>query len=216
MAGSDMVRYSDKITRPEAEALARYLKQSGFFQDHGVTVELSRRADGAFVSFSVKDGFWDNAEYIDSIELLGAEIASAAVNPPLTIELLDPKGVSRRQVRITRRVVHVGKNDLVYYQGSATGEDAKALGKALQENGFFADTGRAIDLSKGAEGTVITLNINAAAWGNPQYQKSAIEFGRQIAPAVGGLPITLRLVKPLTLVEKVASVKPETVDLPIR
>jgi membrane associated rhomboid family serine protease len=216
MAGSDMVRYSDKVTRPEAQALARYLKQSGFFQDHGVTVELSRRADGAFVSFSVKDGFWNNGEYLDSIESLGAEIATAAVNPPLTIELRDPQGVSRRQIRITRRVVHVGKKDLVYYEGSATGEDAKALGHALQENGFFLDTGRAIALSKGADGTVITLNITAAAWGNPQYQKSAIEFGRQIAPAVGGVPITLRLAKPLTMIEKVANAKPETVDLPIR
>ena len=216
LAGTDMVRYTDKVTRPEAEALAHYLKQSGFFQDHGVTVELSRRADGPVVSFAVKDGSWNDVGYLDSIDALGPEIATAAVSPPLTIELLDPKGVSRRQIRITRKVVHVGKNDLVYYEGSATEDEAKALGAALQANGFFADTGRSLTLSKGADGTVIRLEVTAAGWGNPQYQKTVLVFGRQIAPAVGGVPITVRLVKPASIMDRLADAKRETADIPIR
>ena len=216
MVGTDTVRYSDQITRPEAEASARFLKEAGFFQDHGISVELSRRADGVFLSFAVKEGVWNDAEYLGSIDALGPEIATAATGLPLTIELLDTQGVSRRLVKIISKVVHVGKNDLVYYQGSATEDEAKALGRGLQADGFFTDTGRTLTLSKGDGGTVIILNITNEAWANPQYQKSALEFAREIATSVGGLPITLRLVKPITTQQRLADAKPESADFPIR
>jgi len=83
-------------------------------------------------------------------------------------------------------------HDEFYYSGSATEKDARALGEALESKGYLADQGASVALEKGKNGTIITFAIRDGAWND--VDMSAIETAcREVAPSVGGLPITLRL-----------------------
>jgi hypothetical protein len=52
--------------------------------------------------------------------------------------------------------VTIGARDEVFYSGSATKQEAEALGSALKQCGYFSDRGVTVFLSKGSEGTVIS------------------------------------------------------------
>jgi hypothetical protein len=55
----DEVYYSGSAAKEDAQTLGAALKTSGFFQDKGVTVLLSKGEGGSIVSFVVQDGAWD-------------------------------------------------------------------------------------------------------------------------------------------------------------
>jgi membrane associated rhomboid family serine protease len=202
MIGNDEVKYTSKVEKKDAEALGQYLKKDGFFQDKGVIVELSRNQQGQEISLTLKEGAWDNPGYLENLnEGFGPEVATAVTGVPLTINLLDGKGTVRRSIEVTRKILHVGKNDRVYYEGSATKDDAETLGRALQAKQFFLDTGRAMTLIKQDNGRIIALNVNEKAYNDPNYEKFAMKFGHDIAPEIGGLPLTVRLLGPRNFVE---------------
>jgi hypothetical protein len=48
---------------------------------------LRKGKDGAFVSFEVKEGAWDDARLVTAFERLGREIAPAVAVYPLKLEL---------------------------------------------------------------------------------------------------------------------------------
>jgi serine/threonine protein kinase len=87
----------------------------------------------------------------------------------------------------------VGTNDEVYYTGSATKENAEALGGALKTTGYFADRHESVALSKGADGTTVTFITKEAVWERPEAIDTLEEVGREIAPSIGGFPLRLRL-----------------------
>ncbi len=89
--------------------------------------------------------------------------------------------------------VVVGSKDNVYYSGSATKQDAEALGAALKADGFFTDRGATVLLSKGNDGTVVSFVVQDGIWGQPDMVAGFEEVGRQVAPSVGGFPIKVRL-----------------------
>jgi hypothetical protein len=90
--------------------------------------------------------------------------------------------------------VIVGNKDEVYYYHAATAEDAQALGQALTGIGFLNGRGTTVLLSKGTAGTIVSFVLNDGGWNHPQTVYSFEEIGRRIAPAVGGFPITVRLI----------------------
>ena len=89
--------------------------------------------------------------------------------------------------------VVVGSKDNVYYSGSATKQDAEALGAALKADGFFTDRGATVLLSKGNDGTVVSFVVQDGIWDQPDMVAGFEEVGRQVAPSVGGFPIKVRL-----------------------
>jgi hypothetical protein len=98
--------------------------------------------------------------------------------------------------------VVIGSKDEVYYSGSATKDDAQALGNALKTAGYFADRGVTVLLEEGKDGTVVSFVVNDGIWDQPGMVTSFEEIGREAAPSVGGLPIRLRLVNTSIEVKK--------------
>lgn len=90
-------------------------------------------------------------------------------------------------------MIVIGTKDDVYYSGKATKADAQQLGDALKASGYFSDKGADVLLKKGAEGTQVSFIVKEGSWEQPSMVASFEEFGRQIAPSVGGFPIQLRL-----------------------
>jgi hypothetical protein len=90
--------------------------------------------------------------------------------------------------------VIVGSKDEVRYEGTATKEEAEALGKALKDSGYFQDRGVSVILSKGSEGTIISFVVKDGFWNDQTNVDNFAILGRALAPSVGGLPIKVRLV----------------------
>jgi hypothetical protein len=90
--------------------------------------------------------------------------------------------------------VLVGSKDEVYYAGSATKQDAQALGEALKTAGYFQDKGFSVVLSKDKDGTAISFVVKEGVWDDPAMLAGFDQIGRQLAPSVGGLPIKVRLI----------------------
>jgi hypothetical protein len=102
--------------------------------------------------------------------------------------------------------VVIGSKDEVYYSGSATKQDAQTLGNALKANGFFSDRGADVFLSKGKDGAIVSFVVKKEFLEQPGILASFEEVGRQIAPAVGGFPIQVRLITRMREVKQKSTV----------
>jgi hypothetical protein len=98
--------------------------------------------------------------------------------------------------------VTIGKNDEVYYKGSASAHDAKALGEALKTSGYFTDRGTSVFLTKDINGATISLVQHEGVWDRPGMLASAEEVAREVAPAVGGFPVHVKLINSAEVVKK--------------
>lgn len=101
-----------------------------------------------------------------------------------------------------RHRVVIGSHDEVYYVGSATEQDARALGAALKTAGYFQDRGFTVVLSKDKDGTAISFVVKDGVWDQPPMLLGFQQIGRQLAPSVGGLPIQVRLINSLRETKK--------------
>ena len=90
------------------------------------------------------------------------------------------------------RVV-VGTQDEIFYSGTTTETETKSLGKQLQDVGFFQDRGVSVKFTRDASGTVLGFVVNDGVWEDPDMLKSFEEVVRQLAPAIGGLPIKIQM-----------------------
>jgi membrane protein YqaA with SNARE-associated domain len=105
-----------------------------------------------------------------------------------------------------RHKVIIGSHDEVYYLGSATEQDARALGAALTNEGYFQDRGFVVVLSKDKDGTAISFVVKDGVWDQPEMLAGFQQMGRELAPSVGGLPVKVRLVDALRQTKKELSV----------
>jgi hypothetical protein len=103
---------------------------------------------------------------------------------------------------VNHNKVVIGTKDAVYYEDGATREDAQTLGKTLKGDGFFTDRGGDVILSKGKNGTVISFIVQDGIWDQPDKVDSFEEVGREVAPAVGGFPVKVRLLDTTREVKK--------------
>jgi len=88
--------------------------------------------------------------------------------------------------------VTIGTKDEVRYSGSATMEEAKALGESLKKQAYLTDTGVTIVLAKGAEGTKVGFVVKDGAWDDEDNYPVFEHMVRTAAPTVGGFPIKLQ------------------------
>lgn len=91
--------------------------------------------------------------------------------------------------------VQVGKEQKVYYEEKASREDATKFGAALKEVGYFQGDQPGIATIKKSFGGDITLAFPVAdgVWSDKEDVEAFTEMGRQLAPSVGGPPITVEL-----------------------
>lgn len=99
-------------------------------------------------------------------------------------------------------LVTIGTKDQVYYSGTATESEAKYLGEALKSDGYFADRGVTVLLSKGTDGTVVSFVVQDGAWDNPDNVHAFTLIGHSLAPMVGGLPLKVRLLNAQLVIKK--------------
>jgi len=98
--------------------------------------------------------------------------------------------------------VVIGTKDEIQISGAITKDEAKALGQVLQTSGYFKDRGVSIlldrtkDAGTGANKPVTTVSfvVKEGFWQQPEMMAGFEELGREVAPAVGGYPLTVRLV----------------------
>ena len=193
-----------KITKwykANAMALGNALKSNEYFQDRGVTVLLNKGIGSTTVSFGVQDGVWNQAGMLSSFEELVREVAPEVGGLPVEVQLLDSKG----DVEETSTVgeVRFDGSDGVYYEGSATKAEARALGRQFESMGFFRGKGANVFLIRhDSDGTTLAFVIVGEAWNNPRRVSSFEAIVRDVAPTVGGLPIDVHLVNTQLQVEK--------------
>ena len=100
IGAKDEIEYSGKATAQDARALGQALKAEGFLQDRGVTVLLSRGADGATVSFVVKAGLWDDAKYVAAFEQVARGVAPSVGGLPMKMRLVDSSEEVKKEVSL--------------------------------------------------------------------------------------------------------------------
>lgn len=187
----DVVEFSGSATKEDAQVLGQRLKQIGYFTDRGVTVTLSKDKGETAVSFVVREGAWNQPEMISSFEDVGRQVAPSVGGFPIKVRMMDTSGQKRKEMTVGKAII--GTKDEIYYYGSATDAEAKALGQALKADGFLTDRGVTVLLTKD-DGTVISFVVRGGMWDEPEAVAQFETLVRQVAPSVGGLPIKFRLI----------------------
>ena len=199
----DEVYYLHAATPEEARALGEALRATGFLNDRGTTVLLSKGTDGTMVSFVLNDGGWDHPGTVYAFEEIGRRVAGSIGGFPIKVRLIDSHRVLHKEVTVGKETI--GTRDAVYYFGTATGAQAKAVGEALRGAGFLRDLGSTVVLSKG-DTTELSFVVNDGVWERPDAVAGFERLARQVAPAAGGLPIQIRLLNGEMAPQKTVSV----------
>ncbi len=196
----DQVIYSGTATKADATALGNALKNDGYFQDHGVTVQLDKGPGGVTISFVVQDGVWNQTGTLSNFEEVVREVAPSVGGLPIQLHLDD----SKMDVEKTSTVgeVDFGGGDAVIYEGSATQAQAQALGQQLQTIGYFKGAGTNVFLTKHDDGATLAFVVADGAWNNAAMVSDFEIIVRNVAPTAGGLPIDMHLVNTQLQVEK--------------
>ena len=200
----DQVVYSGTATANDATALGNALKAAGYFQDRGVTVQLSKGAGGTVIGFVVADGAWNQAGTLASFEEIARGVASTVGGLPVQVQLLNSLQTVEKSATIGE--VDFGGGDAVIYEGTATQADAQALGQQFKTIGFFGGKGANVFLTKDG-GTAIAFVVSDGTWNNATMVTDFETIVRSVAPSVGGLPIDLRLDNTTLTVEKEEMIK---------
>ena len=197
----DQVIYSGIIaTKADAVALGNALKSDEYFQGRGASVLLHKGIGSTTVSFGVQDGVWNQTGMLSSFEELAREVAPTVGGLPVQVQLVDTKG----DVEETSTVGEVSfdGSDGVYYEGSATKEQAQALGRWFKSKGFFTGKGVNVLLTRHDDGTTLAFVVADGVWNNPSKVGNFEAIVRDVAPMIGGLPIEMHLVNAQIEVEK--------------
>ncbi len=187
----DEVYYYHKATPADASALGDALRRTGFLNDRGTTVILSKGTDGTLVSFVLNDGAWDHWETVYAFEEIGRRVAPAIGGFPIKVRLIDDHRVLHKELNVGK--VESGAKDAVYYFGAATQADAAGLAQGLRSANFLSGLGADIAVSRDNNLTTIWIPLNEGAWDREDTVAGIERMLRQIAPAVGGLPLQLCL-----------------------
>ena len=200
IGAKDQVIYSGMATKADATALGNALQNNEYFQDRGASVLLNKGIGSTTISFGVQDGVWNQAGMLSSFEELAREVAPTVGGLPVQVRLTDTQG----DVEATSAVgeVNFDGNDGVYYEGSTTWTEARALGRRFESRGFFRVKGANVVLTRHDDGTTLAFVVVGEAWNNPSKVSSFETIVRDVAPVVGGLPIDMQLVNTQLQVEK--------------
>ena len=199
----DVVYYTRRATRQDAQALGRALQSAGYLKDRGTGVILAKGSAGAAISFVLNDGAWDQPDAISNYGEIGRQIAPSVGGFPLRISLVDEKLAVRKSLVVGMQTI--GTRDSIYYYGSATREEAVALGEFLRSTGAIKDNGSTVLLAKG-DLTTISFVVKQMPWERPEVMAAFESLLRKAAPTVGGLPLKLRLLDSGGVVHKEMSI----------
>jgi hypothetical protein len=179
IGSKDEVYYYHAATKEEARALGEALRKTGFLNDRGTSVILSKGTAGTLVSFVLSNGGWDHPDTVASFEEIGRRVATSAGGFPIKVRLIDEKRLLHKELTVGKAMI--GAKDAVYYFGSATEAEAVSLGQALRQAGYFQDLGSSVELAKDGD-TEISFVVADGVWNRPD----AVAGFERLARAVGG------------------------------
>jgi hypothetical protein len=188
----DEVFYTGLATERDARAVGEALKTEGYFTDSGTGVFLDRSKKGATLAFVVSEGAWNDPELLAREEEVAREVAPSMGGLPLRVKVVDAQQKVQMEGLVGRASVD-GKDE-VFCLGRATLAEATALDRELQDEGYFTGRGTSVVLSKDDAGTVLSFVVAEGFWNDTQRVETVEAMARKMAPSVGGLPLTLRLV----------------------
>jgi hypothetical protein len=196
----DEVIYSGTATQAQATALGNALKTDGYFQDRGVTVLLDMGAGGTTISFVVQDGVWNQPGELFKFDEVAREVAGSVGGLPLKVQLMD----SKEDVEKTSSIgeVKLTGGDSVIYEGEATQAEAQALGQQLQTIRYLTGKGSDVFVGRHNGTTILSFVVADGAWNAPSAVSGFETVTRTVAPTIGGLPIRMRMVSTMLVVEK--------------
>lgn len=187
---NDTVYYSRAATERDAAALGHALESTGFFCGRGMSVQVSKYRGVTVVSFVLNEGAWEHADAAARFEEIGRRVAASVGGFPIEVHLVDTAWTVRKSLEVGKAMV--GARDAIYYLGSATEGDAKALGQALREAGYLEDRGVSVVVSKGG-GAAIGFVVGEGVWERPDAIAGFERLARRVAASIGGLPVQVRL-----------------------
>ena len=196
---NDEVYYEHAATLENATALGHALQAMGYFRDQGAAVLLSRNKGGTVVSFVLAGHQWDNPAATISFEEIGRRVAGVVGGFPIQVNLVDTAWSVQKALQIGK--TPIGSKDEIYYLGTATKEDAEALGRALRAAGYLRDLGVSVAVSKGDE-TCLGFVVGEGVWQQTEAVERFENLARQVASSIGGLPVRVRLLSPQMTIEK--------------
>lgn len=200
----DQVQYSGSATKEQALALGDALKTIGYFQDRGAKVLLKMGAGGTIISYVVEDGAWNDPKTVGDLETTTQGVASTIGGSPIDMRLVNSMEVVEKAEMINTQggAATMGTKDQVQYSGTATIEQAMALGNRLKADNYFQDRGVTVLLNMGKSGTIISYVVQDGVWNKPDMVNDFEIITRDVASTVGGLPVDMRLVNDTETVEK--------------
>jgi hypothetical protein len=191
MIGKDEVFYSNQATKEDAQKLGDALKAAEYFTGRGTSVFLNKDKDGTTLSLVMQEGVWDRPGMLFSAEEVAREVADSIGGYPVHVRIVDAEEHVKKQGQVGR--VAVGKDE-IYYFGDAAPAQAEALGKALKSEDYLQDRGVTVMFDEEGGNKSISFVVSDGFWDDPNHMASFETLIRAVAPSVGGLPVTLKLV----------------------
>lgn len=200
ISGNEAVNYSGTATEAQARALGEALTRVGYFGNGNEIDVLFNKSDSeTTLSFVVSTEGYTDPVYEAQFRFITEHVAYAIGGVPINVRLLSSNLNTKKEFKVettrwgTPEVITA--KELVYRLGSTTADEAKALGKALQDIEFFkGDRPRDVFLRKEAGITTLSFVTSPAAWQDEAIHADFRKITDSVAPSIGGKPITLHLV----------------------
>jgi hypothetical protein len=117
-----------------------------------------------------------------------------ALFAPILAVIVLMSGINPGAIRDVQKAVDMGHEQYVYYSKGATEDDAEHFGEALQTEGYFDGTMPADVAISGKLGyRNIFFFADETMWDDETYLYEVRAMTQRIAPAIGGKPITVRI-----------------------
>jgi hypothetical protein len=188
----DEVFYTGSATKQDALTLGYALKKGGYFKDRGTSVFLDKGADGTTVSMVVQEGAWNTPGTLAMEEEAVREVADSVGGLPVHVRLMNAAEEVKKEGVVGRASID-GKDE-VFYFGKASEAEATGVIRALMNEKYFSGRGTSVLLSRDEDGTVMSFVVSEGFWDDAAHVAGFEAVVRAVAPAVGGLPVKLRLV----------------------
>ena len=131
---------------------------------------------------------WDDPEVLSWARVVGVHVAPSIGGVPIQVELLNSDGKLKKVLPVADLDLEIGKDSL-WYSGTATEAEARALGKALTEGHFFGGHGAQVLLDKSAGGTSVSFVLRDGAWNEPETVAELVQIATKAMPGIGGPPV---------------------------
>lgn len=180
------VYYKDPITKQQAESLANYLYEIGYFDGNEKSVQLLKDGDNFTVNFVVKQGAADKKENVDLFKSFSPLLSYGVFDGALVnIAMCDDHFKTLKFIPGFNygKLMRFGDDEL-YYTKEIDKQTAKKLGEFLRESKFFQSKGLQVQITKKGDVYQFKYVIKEGADKDDSYKATVGAFGQLISQNV--------------------------------